>query len=208
MGRIIHPASPGWTAAAATPSSGVRTRWVTAQNGTPLVDEDTTFTFRATADGLRVIDRATYLRAAGQDVTFTDNKEGMLGLRVRRALEDPAEKGGEFVDAAGKVTKIDGARLHGRDRRLYEQRGQDGRQGLGHARQVDHARRARSTDARSPSPSSTIRAIPGYPTYWHARGYGLFAANPLGQAVFSEGKEKLNFIAASAARTSCSATAC
>ena len=34
---------------------------------------------------------------------------------------------------------------------------------------------------------------PGAPTYWHARGYGLFAANPLGQAVFSEGKEKLGF---------------
>ena len=33
----------------------------------------------------------------------------------------------------------------------------------------------------------------GYPTYWHARGYGLFAANPLGQKVFSEGKEELNF---------------
>ena len=33
----------------------------------------------------------------------------------------------------------------------------------------------------------------GYPTYWHARGYGLFAANPLGQAIFSEGKEALNF---------------
>ena len=33
---------------------------------------------------------------------------------------------------------------------------------------------------------------PGYPTYWHARGYGLFAANPLGQKVFSEGKEELN----------------
>ena len=34
---------------------------------------------------------------------------------------------------------------------------------------------------------------PGYPTYWHARDYGLFAANPLGQAIFSKGKEKLNF---------------
>ena len=33
---------------------------------------------------------------------------------------------------------------------------------------------------------------PGYPTYWHARGYGLFAANPLGQKVFSNGKESLN----------------
>jgi hypothetical protein len=34
-------------------------------------------------------------------------------------------------------------------------------------------------------------ANPGYPTYWHARGYGLFAANPLGQAVFSNGSERL-----------------
>ena len=33
---------------------------------------------------------------------------------------------------------------------------------------------------------------PGYPTYWHARGYGLFAANPLGQKIFSKGKETLN----------------
>lgn len=33
----------------------------------------------------------------------------------------------------------------------------------------------------------------GYPTYWHARGYGLFAANPLGRKVFSNGKEELNF---------------
>ena len=32
----------------------------------------------------------------------------------------------------------------------------------------------------------------GYPTYWHARGYGLFAANPLGQKIFSDGKEELN----------------
>ena len=30
---------------------------------------------------------------------------------------------------------------------------------------------------------------PGFPTYWHARGYGLFAANPLGQSALSEGKQ-------------------
>lgn len=34
---------------------------------------------------------------------------------------------------------------------------------------------------------------PGFPTYWHARGYGLFAANMLGAKVFSNGKEELNF---------------
>jgi hypothetical protein len=34
---------------------------------------------------------------------------------------------------------------------------------------------------------------PGYPTYWHARGYGLFSANPFGVKDFTDGKEELNF---------------
>jgi len=34
---------------------------------------------------------------------------------------------------------------------------------------------------------------PNYPTFWHARGYGLFAANPLGQKIFSKDKETLGF---------------
>jgi len=33
---------------------------------------------------------------------------------------------------------------------------------------------------------------PGFPTYWHARGYGLFAANPMGEKIFTEGKKELN----------------
>ena len=33
---------------------------------------------------------------------------------------------------------------------------------------------------------------PGFPTYWHARGYGLFSANPLGQKDFTQGKQELN----------------
>ena len=33
---------------------------------------------------------------------------------------------------------------------------------------------------------------PGYPTYWHARGYGLFSSNTLGQRVFSKGAHELN----------------
>jgi len=34
---------------------------------------------------------------------------------------------------------------------------------------------------------------PSYPTYWHARGYGLFSANPLGGSDFTKGKEIVNF---------------
>ncbi len=34
---------------------------------------------------------------------------------------------------------------------------------------------------------------PGHPTYWHARGYGLFSANNLGQKELSGGKDELNY---------------
>ena len=34
---------------------------------------------------------------------------------------------------------------------------------------------------------------PGYPTTWHARGYGLFAANPLGLSVFNPKEKPINF---------------
>ena len=32
-----------------------------------------------------------------------------------------------------------------------------------------------------------------YPTYWHARGYGLFSANPFGRKDFEKGSVPLNF---------------
>ena len=42
---------------------------------------------------------------------------------------------------------------------------------------------------------------PGYPTYWHARGYGLFSLNPLGRKIFSNGAEELNYTLAKDAST-------
>ena len=73
------------------------------------------------------------------------------------------------------------------------QRRQEGRGRLGHARQVDDAVGQGRRRAGDRSPSSITPGNPGYPTYWHARGYGLFAANPLGQKELSDGKDTLNF---------------
>ena len=54
-----------------------------------------------------MIDRITRAHApAPATSTMNDNKEGMLGLRVIRALEDPNEKSGEFTDATGAVTRM------------------------------------------------------------------------------------------------------
>jgi hypothetical protein len=192
MGRVVHHDVTRMDSGKGQAVLRVETRWVTAQNGTPLVDEETTFTFRATADGLRMIDRATHLTASGQDVRFTDNKEGLLGLRVRRALEDPNEKGGQFVDAAGAVTKtapLDGAGATG----IYtSSEGKTG--GAVWGTRGKWTTLSGTVDGRP----VTIAMFdhpgnPGFPTYWHARGYGLFAASPLGQAAFSNGTETLGF---------------
>jgi hypothetical protein len=192
MGRVVHHDITKMDSGKGQAVLRVETRWVTAQNGTPLVDEETTFTFRAGADGLRTIDRATHLTASGQDVRFDDNKEGLLGLRVRRALEDPNEKGGQFVDAAGAVTKTaapDGGGASG----VYTS--SEGRTGAA----VWGTRGKWTTLAGTVDGRPVTVAMfdhpgnPGFPTYWHARGYGLFAANPLGQAAFSNGKERLAF---------------
>jgi hypothetical protein len=123
---------------------------------------------------------------------FNDNKEGLLGLRVRRALEDPAEKGGEFVDAAGKVTKTEALDSTGVTGVYTSSEGKSGGKVWG--TRGKWTMLGGTVDGRP----VTIAILdhpgnPGFPTYWHARGYGLFAANPLGQAVFSDGKEKLNF---------------
>jgi hypothetical protein len=192
MGRVVHHDVTKMDDGRGRAVLRVETRWVTAQNGTPLVDEETTFTFRATADGLRMIDRATHLTAAGTDLRFTDNKEGLLGLRVRRALEDPNEKGGEFVDAAGKVTKtaaLDGGGASG----VYTS--SEGKTGA-----AVWGTRGKWTTLTGTVEGRPVTVAmfdhpgnPGFPTYWHARGYGLFSANPLGQASFSNGAERLDF---------------
>jgi hypothetical protein len=193
MGRVIHRGVERMDSGRGQAVLGVRTRWATAHTGTALIEEETTFTFRATADGLRIIDRATLLRPSGEDVSLADNKEGLLGLRVRRALEDANEKGGEFVDAAGKVTKVAAVGGGGASGVYTSSEGKTGAAVWG-------------TRGKWTTLTGTVDGRPltvaildhpgniGFPTYWHARGYGLFAANTLGQAAFSNGQEKLGFV--------------
>jgi hypothetical protein len=171
----------------------VKADWVSGDGKTRL-NETTTYTFRAAAGGVRMIDRATTLAAAKGTgtVKLPDNKEGALGLRVIRALEDPAEKGGEFKDAAGRVTKMANMDTSGVTGQYLTSEGKVGKQVWG--TRGAWTKLSGKVDGKD----VTIAILdtpgnPGYPTYWHARGYGLFAANPLGQAALSEGKETLNF---------------
>lgn len=162
-----------------------------APDNTTLLEEETTFQFSATED-MRIIDRATSLTAAVDEVDFTDNKEGMFAIRVSRELELPSDKPTELVDSHGvktRVEKMDNTYVKGNYRSSEGIEGGD----------------VWGTRARWMKLSSEINGEPvslviidhpsnvGYPTYWHARDYGLFSANTLGQKIFSEGKNELNF---------------
>src|SRR5688572_22555563 len=74
-------------------------------DGKVLLREDTTYLFRG-GDYQRSIDRITTLTALDQKVTFRDSKEGMIGMRVARELEQPSDKAEIFTDASGKATAV------------------------------------------------------------------------------------------------------
>ena len=159
--------------------------WVTPDNK-PILREDTRYVFGATP-GARTIQRITTLTALDSAVSFNDNKEGVLGIRVARSLEHPSLQPEKLTDAQGNVTpvaKLDTAGVHGHYLSSEGKQGDDvwGTRGKW---TVLHG------DVSGTPVSIAILDNPknwGYPTYWHARGYGLFAANPLGQKSLTNGK--------------------
>jgi hypothetical protein len=190
MGTILHRAV---RRVASGPGQGVlevTEEWVDAQ-GKPLLREDTRFVFRA-AVRLRAIDRITTLTALDQTVTFADEKDGLLGIRVARALEQPSGTPEVFTDANGHATTVPMLHNDGVTGRYKSSEGLEGDSVWG-------------TRGRWTMLSGVVAGEPvtlaildhpknvGFPTYWHARGYGLFAANPLGRKAFTNGKEELNF---------------
>jgi hypothetical protein len=163
--------------------------WVN-QQGDILLEETTLFVFRK-KDNNFMIDRVSTLEAKVPEVLFKDVKDGMLAIRVARQLEMPSKEGGKFVDAHGEITEVppmDNAQISG----MYiNEEGIKGDDAWG--------KRSRwvCLNGKIGEEAISIAIIdhpknPGYPTYWHARGYGLFAANPLGQKAFSGGKEELS----------------
>jgi hypothetical protein len=169
----------------------VETDWVTADQKN-LLKERTRLVFRGGAK-FRSIDRVTILQAQGEKVVFEDDKEGLMGMRVARALEMPSDKPEIFLDADGHpttVAKLDNTGVNGT---YLTSEGQSGDGAWG-----TRGRWCNLSGMVEGQPVTiTIfdnPANPNFPAYWHARGYGLFAVNPLGRKIFTNGKEKaLNF---------------
>lgn len=168
----------------------VETDWL-APNGEILLKETTRFVF--TSEGKkRSIERLTTLSAQNQPVSLKDNKEGMFAIRVARELEHPSDKPELFTDANGIATSVPSLNNEGVTGKYLSSAGKIGDDVWGTrgtwVNLSGEINEEKVAIAILDHPSN-----PGYPTYWHARGYGLFAANPLGQKALSGGKDELNF---------------
>jgi len=190
MGTILHRAIVSAKSGAERGELDVETDWLTYDKKV-LLKEHTHFVFRG-GSGFRSVERITTLRALDEKVSFPDEKDGLLGLRVIRALEIPSGKPEVYTDGSGRATTVSKLDNIGVNGTYLTSEGKKGDAAWG-----TRGRWCNLSGFVGDEPVTiTILdhpANPGFPTYWHARGYGLFAANPLGQKIFSEGKQELNF---------------
>jgi hypothetical protein len=162
--------------------------WTNIKN-TILAEETTSYFFSGTAHQ-RIIDRITTI-TADTVLLFTDAKDGLLGLRLAHALQIPTDKDQKFTDDKGNVTLVKGGTDSIPNGNYVSSTGKYG----------DSVWSTRAGWCKvfgkmgSDSVSVTIIDHPAninYPTFWHARGYGLFAANPLGEKIFTNNKSAKN----------------
>ena len=161
----------------------------TNQQKEVILEETTRFEFSGDANQ-RIIDRFTTLKA-DKDALFKDAKDGMLGLRLAHELQMQTTEDQKFTDDKGIVTVVKGGTDKIPTGNYLTSAGKTGND-------------AWSTRGvwckvygKMGADSVSIAIIdhpqnPNYPTFWHARNYGLFAANPLGEKIFTNGKSEKN----------------
>jgi hypothetical protein len=156
LGRIVVTTS-SWKDKGRAGSLNATMEW-RGPDGKPLLVEKREMTFPPDPK-LRIIDFHVTLTAA-TNVTIGDTKEGAFAIRLAEPFT--ARRGGRMVDSEGRegMKAIWGKRANWVD----------------YTAEVDGERLG---VAIFDHPSSFH-----HPAYWHARDYGLFSLNPLGQNAF------------------------
>lgn len=131
-------------------------------DGRHLATELQSYTFRAD-DKQRIIDCHFVIRADKGPVKMGDTKEGTFAIRVAKELQSPP---GTMVSSTGGKGEKE---IWGKQADWVDYFGTINGEQLG--------------IAIFDSPKSFH-----HPTYWHARAYGLFAANPFGLSFFQPGE--------------------
>ena len=165
-------------------------KWI-RPDGHVLLQEKTEHRFKVQGNDF-FIDRVTTLTANDILVNFKDVKDGFFAIRVARELEHPSQQADIFVDTHGNKTEVPKVNNEGVTGNYLTSEGETGDAAWG------TKGRWTALSGKKESKNITIAIFDhptnlGYPAYRHARGYGLFAINPLGRKVFSNGKEDLNY---------------
>ena len=162
--------------------------WTNQQNNI-LAQEVTQLTFSGTAHQ-RIIYKTTTI-TADTTLLFTDAKDGLLGMRLAHALQIPTDKDQKFTDDKGNVTIVKGGADNIPNGNYLSSEGKVG--------DSVWSTRGRWCKVFGKIANDSVSVIIidhpkniNYPTFWHARGYGLFAANPLGEKIFTNGKSTKN----------------
>ena len=142
--------------------------WINRDNQ-PILEEKREMEFEV-SENKYIIDFTIELTAIDKAVTFEDTKEGMFAIRVADWLAENAKgtlhkSSGEYLNAEGEKTEKN---IWGKQSSWVRLEGEKDDKIIGIA--IYH------------HPESL-----NFPTYWHARGYGCFAANPIGQFDFQKG---------------------
>ena len=128
-------------------------------DGKIIAAETQAYVFHGDADS-RTVDCEFTLRASHGPVTLGDTKEGTFAIRLVKALDSPPA---HMVNSNGAEGEKG---VWGKRANWVDYDGKVNGEELGVAI-FDHPQNLR------------------HPTYWHARGYGLFAANPFGIKEFT-----------------------
>jgi Family of unknown function (DUF6807) len=133
--------------------------------GRVIADETQSFVFAGDANTRWIDCEITLVANHGSDVTLGDTKEGTFGIRLAKELNSPP---GRMVNSAGAEGE---KAIWGKRADWVDYDGTVAGEELGVA-VFDSPRSFR------------------HPTYWHARSYGLLAANPFGWREFYNDPEK------------------
>ncbi|MCJ7811960.1 PmoA family protein, partial [bacterium] len=132
--------------------------------GLTMLEEKRTMEF-IPGESENIVDFTMTLTAKDTTVVFHDTKEGMFAIRVADWLREDGGTG-KYLSSEGEETEKN---VWGKKAKWMRLQGEKDGKVFGISI-LNH-------------PTSIY-----YPTYWHARAYGLFAANPLGQEAFQSGR--------------------
>ena len=155
-----------------------------------LLEEKTTY-FITADEKSRTIDHITTLKAIGKEVVITDNKEGMLAIRVDRAFEAPSNDSQIFTDEHGNPTEVKAqADNTGVNGLYYSSNGAKG-DAVWSTRNDWVMLRGEKDGALVTFGFFDHPKNIGYPFHSHARGYGLFSCNNLGSQAYNKNDAKI-----------------